>query len=186
MRTTIALAVLAALGLAAAGCRPGASGIDPSIAFSVVPQAAEGGSEKVAKIAGRVTGARPGQTLSIRAHAAYLVCADICVPEEADVTLFVPVVEHGAGADPQWGAQVAQAIATANAKDQNVVRGSRGAETVAVSRDRSGVEAEAMRAASNPDQNVTPGSRVNSKVVSTMPHPMDVRAAEAAKSGNKL
>ena len=80
----------------------------------------------------------------------------------------------------------AQAIAAAHAKDQNVVRGSRGAETVAVSRDRAGVEAESVRAAAAPDQNVTPGSRVNSKVISTLPHPMDVRNAEAAKSGSKL
>jgi len=76
----------------------------------------------------------------------------------------------------------AQAVAAAHAKDQNVVRGSRGAETVAVSRDRAGVQAEAIRAAAAPDQNVTSGSRVNSKVISTLPNPVDVRA-EAAKQG---
>lgn len=80
----------------------------------------------------------------------------------------------------------AQAIATANAKDQNVVRGSRGAETVAVSRDRAGVEAEAVRTASNPDQNVTAGSKVNSKVISTLPHPMDARAEAAKSNGTKM
>jgi long-subunit acyl-CoA synthetase (AMP-forming) len=80
----------------------------------------------------------------------------------------------------------AQAIATANAKDQNVVRGSRGAETVAVSRDRSGVEAEAIRAAAAPDQNVSSGSRVNSKVISTMPNPVDARAEAAKQNASKL
>jgi len=80
----------------------------------------------------------------------------------------------------------AQAIAAAHAKDQNVVRGSRGAETVAVSRDRAGVEAEAIRAASAPDQNVTPGSRVNSKVVSTMKNPVDAQAEAAKSNASKL
>ena len=80
----------------------------------------------------------------------------------------------------------AQAVATAHAKDQNVVRGSRGAETVAVSRDRAGVEAEAIRAAAAPDQNVTSGSKVNSKVISTMPNPVDARAEAAKQSGSKL
>lgn len=69
-----------------------------------------------------------------------------------------------------------EAVQTASAPNQNVVRGSRGAETMAVSKDRSIVEAEAIRAAWAPDQNVGSGSRVNSKVISTMPHPADVRA----------
>jgi hypothetical protein len=76
-----------------------------------------------------------------------------------------------------------QAVAAAHAKDQNVTRGSRGPETVAVSRDRAGVEAEAIRAAAAPDQNVTAGSRVNSKVISTLQNPVDARA-EAAKAGS--
>lgn len=80
----------------------------------------------------------------------------------------------------------AQAVAAAHAKDQNVVRGSRGAETVAVSRDRAGVEAEAIRTASAPDQNVTAGSKVNSKVISTMPNPVDARAEAAKQGGSKL
>jgi hypothetical protein len=80
----------------------------------------------------------------------------------------------------------AQAVAAAHAKDQNVVRGSRGAETVAVSRDRAGVEAEALEAAAAPHQNVVAGSRVNSKVVPTMPNPVQVRAEAAKQSGSKL
>lgn len=73
----------------------------------------------------------------------------------------------------------AEAVRTAAAPNQNVVRGSRGPETVAVSKDRASVVAEAMRTAAQPDQNVTPGSRVNSKVVSTLQNPADARAAAA-------
>ena len=79
----------------------------------------------------------------------------------------------------------AEAVRTASAPDQNVVRGSRGAETMAISRDRAGVVYEAMRAAAAPDQNVTSGSRVNSKVISTLQNPLDARAAAAGNS-NKL
>ncbi|HWT17395.1 MAG TPA: DUF4148 domain-containing protein [Variovorax sp.] len=79
----------------------------------------------------------------------------------------------------------AEAVREASAADQNVVRGSRGAETMAVSRDRAGVVFEAMRTAAAPDQNVTSGSRVNSKVVSTMQNPVDARAAAAGNS-NRL
>ena len=79
----------------------------------------------------------------------------------------------------------AEAVRAASAPDQNVVRGSRGAETMAVSRDRAGVVFEAMRTAAAPDQNVTSGSRVNSKVVSTMQNPVDARAAAAGNS-NRL
>jgi hypothetical protein len=79
----------------------------------------------------------------------------------------------------------AQAVAAANAKDQNVPRGSRVADTVAV-RDRSSVEAEAAEAAAAPHQNVVAGSRVNSKVVPTMPNPVQVRAEAAKQGGSKL
>jgi hypothetical protein len=77
-------------------------------------------------------------------------------------------------------------VRTATAPDQNVVRGSRGPETVAVSTDRARVIAEAVRTAAAPDQNVTSGSRVNSKVISTMQNPVDARAAAARDSGNRL
>ena len=77
----------------------------------------------------------------------------------------------------------AEAVRTAAAPNQNVVRGSRGAETVAVSKDRSIVQAEAVRTAYAPDQNVTGGSRVNSKVISTMQHPMDVRVQAQQGAG---
>ena len=64
------------------------------------------------------------------------------------------------------------------------MRGSRGAETVAVSQARAGVQAEAVRTAAAPDQNVSSGSRVNSRVVSTMRNPVDVRAEAQARGTN--
>jgi hypothetical protein len=79
----------------------------------------------------------------------------------------------------------AEAVRTASAPNQNVVRGSRGAEPFKSVADSKAVSQEAMRAAAAPDQNVSSGSRVNSKVISTMPHPMDVRTSNA-NGGNRL
>ena len=80
----------------------------------------------------------------------------------------------------------AEAVRTASAPDQNVVRGSRGAEGMAVSTERARVVAEAVRAAAAPDQNVTSSSRVNSLVVSTMQNPVDARAAAASAKSSRL
>ncbi|RYF71613.1 MAG: DUF4148 domain-containing protein [Comamonadaceae bacterium] len=78
-----------------------------------------------------------------------------------------------------------QAVAAANAKNQNVSSSSRISEGVAVSRDRNLVQAEAIRSAHAPDQNVSSGSRVDSKVISTLKNPVDVRAA-AQGNASKL
>ncbi len=80
----------------------------------------------------------------------------------------------------------AQAVQAAAAPNQNVTRGSRGAEVVAQSQDRSNVRAEAVRAAAAPDQNVSSGSRVNSRVVSTLKNPADLRASAAPAAAAKL
>jgi len=74
----------------------------------------------------------------------------------------------------------AEAVRTASAPNQNVVRGSRGAEPFKAVADRDAVAQEAMRAAYAPDQNVSSGSRVNSKVISTLRNPMDLRTSTAA------
>lgn len=65
----LALALGTCLVLFLNGCntRPAAS--KPSIEFSVIPPAAEGGPDKRAPIAGRVTGARPGQQVVLYAKA---------------------------------------------------------------------------------------------------------------------
>ena len=70
----------------------------------------------------------------------------------------------------------AEAVSTATAPNQNVVRGSRVTETLPESKARSLVEAEAIHHNLRPDQNVATGSRFNSKVISTLPHPSDLRA----------
>ena len=53
------------IGLSVAGCRDETPKADPAIQLSVIPPAAVGGSEMVAPIAGRVTGARSGQRIVI-------------------------------------------------------------------------------------------------------------------------
>ena len=112
------------------------------------------------------------------------------------VASFAMLAAAGAKAETYQGVQPAvsamsraevnaEAVRTASAPDQNVARGSRGAETMAVSTDRASVAAEAVRAAAAPDQNVSSGSRVNSKVVSTLQNPVDARAV-ARNTPNKL
>ncbi len=62
----------------------------------------------------------------------------------------------------------AEAQRTAAAPNQNVVRGSRGAEPFTPTASREAVHAEAVERTSAPDQNVTAGSKYNSRVISTM------------------
>jgi thiol:disulfide interchange protein DsbD len=57
--------------------------------------------------------ARPGQTVHIAAKVAMLVCADVCVPQDASLALDVPVTAGAAPADPTWGAAIARALAAA-------------------------------------------------------------------------
>jgi len=61
-------AVVVFLCVLLGACRPSASGIEPSIEFSRVPKADEGGSESRAVIDGRVTGARPGERIVLFAR----------------------------------------------------------------------------------------------------------------------
>jgi thiol:disulfide interchange protein DsbD len=53
--------------------------------------------------------AKPGTTQTLKADVTFLVCADICVPENAKLKLDLPVVS-GTGAapplDPKWGAAI--------------------------------------------------------------------------------
>jgi len=57
--------------------------------------------------------AKPGSTITLKGAADFLVCADICVPESAALTLSLPVTASPAPADPQWGAKIAKALADA-------------------------------------------------------------------------
>jgi hypothetical protein len=62
---TLWLTALVLLGVTAAACRSETASIEPSIQFTTVPPAAIGGSERVAPIAGRALGVRPGQRIVI-------------------------------------------------------------------------------------------------------------------------
>lgn len=61
-RSAVCLAVMLA------GCRFGAADAKPSIEFTAVPVAEEGGSDRTGAIAGRVRGARPGQQIVLFAR----------------------------------------------------------------------------------------------------------------------
>jgi len=57
--------------------------------------------------------ARPGSVATLKAHASFLVCKDVCVPEDGDVTLALPVVAGAAATDPQWSPRIAATLANA-------------------------------------------------------------------------
>ena len=57
--------------------------------------------------------ARPGETVTLTAKAQFLVCADVCVPEDATLTLNLPVTPGPAPADPTWGERIAKTLADA-------------------------------------------------------------------------
>jgi len=61
--------------------------------------------------------ARPGQTVSLKAKADFLVCSDICVPESAEVALDLPVSAGAAPLSPAHGDAVAKALAGAPKPD---------------------------------------------------------------------
>src|SRR5262249_38193609 len=62
------ITLLLVAGLALNGCQSRRADRLPTIAFTKIPPAAQGGREKVDTIEGRVTGARPGQQIVIYAH----------------------------------------------------------------------------------------------------------------------
>ncbi|THD78056.1 MAG: thiol:disulfide interchange protein [Phenylobacterium sp.] len=57
--------------------------------------------------------AKPGQTATLSAAASFLVCREICVPEDAKLSITIPVVAGGGGPDPTWGAPIARTLADA-------------------------------------------------------------------------
>lgn len=63
--------------------------------------------------------ARPGSTVTLTAAAYWLVCSDICIPEDATLTLTVPVAATGRD-DPQWAPRVAEAVANIPARQEGV------------------------------------------------------------------
>jgi hypothetical protein len=65
----LAWTVLAILGVAAGACRSRPADVAPSIQLTRIPEAAEGGPDRMVSIAGRVSGARPGQQIVLFARA---------------------------------------------------------------------------------------------------------------------
>ncbi|WP_431274403.1 DUF4148 domain-containing protein [Variovorax ureilyticus] len=76
----------------------------------------------------------------------------------------------------------AEAVRAAAAADQNIPRGSRGAEQFKSVADPAAVRAQAVATANAPDQNVVGGSKYNSRVISTMNKSAEPRV-QAQKEG---
>jgi thiol:disulfide interchange protein DsbD len=57
--------------------------------------------------------AAPGTSATLKADVTFLVCADICVPEEAKLQLTVPVVAGTPPTDPRWGAAIDKTLMNA-------------------------------------------------------------------------
>ena len=57
--------------------------------------------------------AQPGQTAHLAARVDYLVCAEVCVPGTANISLALPVVAGAPPLDPSFGKTVADALAAA-------------------------------------------------------------------------
>lgn len=63
--------------------------------------------------------ARPGTNVTLNAAARWLVCSDICIPEDATLTLTVPVAAQGRD-DPRWAARIADTVANIPRRDPAV------------------------------------------------------------------
>ena len=57
--------------------------------------------------------AKPGSNQTLKADVTFLVCADICVPEEAKLQLTVPVVAGVPPLDAKWGAGIDKTLSAA-------------------------------------------------------------------------
>jgi len=57
--------------------------------------------------------ARPGEPITLKARASFLVCAEICVPEDDDLSLTLPVTPASAPQDPTWGGAIDKTLAAA-------------------------------------------------------------------------
>jgi thiol:disulfide interchange protein DsbD len=63
--------------------------------------------------------ARPGETLTYSAEAYWLECADICIPQTAQVSMAVPVAAQGRD-DPTWAPRAAAALAALPKREPGV------------------------------------------------------------------
>jgi thiol:disulfide interchange protein DsbD len=58
-------------------------------------------------------GAKPGDKVTLKAQASFLVCAEICVPEDATLSLTLPVTATPAPPDPEWDGAIGKTLAAA-------------------------------------------------------------------------
>ena len=58
-------------------------------------------------------GAKPGQTVTIKAVMNYLICSNVCVPGTANLTLDVKIASGAPVADPAWAGKIADVLAAA-------------------------------------------------------------------------
>lgn len=63
--------------------------------------------------------ARAGETLSFVGEATWVVCSDVCVFEQGELRLAVPVAAQGRD-DPNWAPRIASAMAAMPTRDANV------------------------------------------------------------------
>ncbi len=54
---------------------------------------------------------RPGTQVSLKAAVEWLMCADVCIPGDANVSLQLPVVDAPPPLHPRWGAKVSETLA---------------------------------------------------------------------------
>ncbi|HEX4181382.1 MAG TPA: protein-disulfide reductase DsbD domain-containing protein [Caulobacteraceae bacterium] len=54
-----------------------------------------------------------GRSAVLKAHAAFLVCKDVCVPEDAMLNLDLPVTAAPGAPDPKWASAISGALAAA-------------------------------------------------------------------------
>ena len=57
--------------------------------------------------------AKPGTSQTLKADVTFLVCADICVPEEAKLKITLPVSSATPANDPRWGDAISRTLAGA-------------------------------------------------------------------------
>lgn len=63
--------------------------------------------------------ARPGDAINLTADGYWLVCSDICIPEEGVVTLSLAVAAQGRD-DPEWAPRIADAVANLPRRDDAI------------------------------------------------------------------
>ena len=57
--------------------------------------------------------ARTGEAVALKATASFLVCEQVCVPEQAELTLNLTVTANPAPEDPAWGRKIAAVLTAA-------------------------------------------------------------------------